>query len=149
MPLKLNEPSPAIYAVPTLRSLCNRALEKQFLKEQTKSFEHSPSGSTTGDFHVTAEIEERPGYKTPENEISDFDDDDDIADPDYVSDEESGEESDDKEDRKSTNFGDNTLDPNENQNGKNSRKRKRNKQKWKKNITKQKRLSGLEYTYYR
>ncbi|XP_030752349.1 uncharacterized protein LOC115889030 [Sitophilus oryzae] len=78
-------------------------------------------------FHISAENEEQLLHRTPEREFVDFDSDDDIADPDY---------SDDTE-----------PDEDENQEAVKmlSRKRKADPMSWKKNITKKKRYSGLEY----
>nr|CAH7753409.1 unnamed protein product [Callosobruchus chinensis] len=76
--------------------------------------------------HVTAEYYEHL-HRTPERETVDFDSDDDVADPDYSDENETDEEQ--KEEAK----------------GNSTRRRKANPLLWKKNVTKKKRYSGLEY----
>nr|CAI5841430.1 unnamed protein product [Callosobruchus analis] len=112
-------------------------LQKQTLDAGVPIAENNLQSSTIPEiYHVTAEDEERIRYKTPKKEFSDFDDDDDVADPDYPSEEDSVVEDD---------RSDNSIDEQEKENKKSSRKKKRN-EKNGKNLTKQKRLSGLEYT---
>lgn len=85
--------------------------------------------------HITAEYKEI-GYRTPEKIVSsDFDSDDDIADPNYLDD---GNEDDEDEDIEECIE---TV-----QTKQETRKRKSNPKTWKKFITKKKRHSGLEYT---
>jgi len=76
--------------------------------------------------HVTADYDEEL-HRTPEREFVDFDSDDDVVDPDYSDENESDE------------------DQNEEAENKLTRKRKANPMTWKKNVTKKKRYSGLEY----
>nr|CAI5846436.1 unnamed protein product [Callosobruchus analis] len=104
-------------------STSSQAIETQAFVHMAKR--NLPSSAVQENYHVTAEDEERIRHKTPEREFSDFDDDNDIADPDYPS---GGDSMSRKKGIKK------------------GRKRKRNEEKWKKNLTKQKRLSGLEYT---
>lgn len=76
--------------------------------------------------HVTPEYDEEL-HRSPEREFVDFDDDDDVADPNY-SDENESDEDQNEEAKKNL-----------------TRKRKANPMNWKKNVTKRKRYSGLGY----
>lgn len=89
--------------------------------------------------HVSGEVFEEPLHKTPEKQqVLDFDNDDDIADPTYYDD----RNSDDSNSSESTEADKETGDKEDSVKG---RKRKKNPKAWKRNISRAKRHSGMEY----